>query len=80
MRLFELLLLASTSTPTLGLAVQAEISSRIIANRKNLDMTLFHYIGIDSTNLSGWRNMYHAFKIKRLVFTDPPQIADKPHT
>ena len=73
-RLCELLLLASTSTPTLGLAVQAEISNRIIAYRKNLDMTLFHYIGIDSTNLSGWRNIYHAFKIKRLVFTDQPHL------
>jgi hypothetical protein len=80
MRLFELLLLASTSTPTLGLAVQAEISSRIIANRKNLDMNLTPYIGINSTNLSGWRNIYRVFKIKWLGFTDPPQVAEKPRT
>jgi len=79
-RLSELLLLASTSTPTLGLAVQAEISNRIIAYRKNLDMTLTHFIVTNSTNLSGWRNIYHAFKIKRLAFSYSLQIADKPGT
>jgi len=71
------LLLASTSTPTLGLVVQAEISNTIIAHRKNLDMTLTHFIVTNSTNLSGWRNIYRVFKIKRLAFSFPPQIANK---
>jgi hypothetical protein len=63
-RLSELLLLASTSNPSLGLAVQAEVSNRIIAYRKNLDMTLTHFIVTNSTNLSGWRNIYRVFKKK----------------
>jgi len=75
-RLCELLLLASTSTPTLGLAVQAGISSMIIAYRTYMDMTLTHFIVKNSTNLSGWRNIYRVFKIKRLDYTYPPQIEE----